>query len=78
MAQLRLTRPQTKRRARRRRGPLFVFLTWATVAALLGHGAQRALAARPPAAQWKASTPDELVLEIGPNGEARLALNAQR
>ena len=64
-------------RRARRRDPLFVFLTSATVAGLLGHAALLASVHRPHRAEWKQSTSPELVRETS-EGRLRLALNGER
>lgn len=69
-----LIRPRPKRFARKRRGPLFVFVTSATIAGLLGHAALLASMNEGPGAEWKSPTPPELGAERGTLSSANLLL----
>ncbi len=71
-------RPRPRRCARKRRGPVFVFVTSATIAGLLGHAALLSSMNCSPGAQWKPSAPPELVREVAAGGSWRLAMSAER
>jgi hypothetical protein len=58
-------RPRPKPCARKHRGPLFVFVTSAIIAGLLGHAALLASMNPGPGAEWKAPAPPELIDERG-------------